>query len=430
MAFTQEAPARVLMLGHCHSVFVHPLATHLSRLGNFDFSVLELKAAGTEVRGVDPIYTQTLQPPPGYYSWTISKALSETLSIFSGPERARVLRSFAADPNPKAMYRTLRTESTRVHSANAWRALLAGFDLYHMHYLDVALEPALAAIPENKPVVLSIWGSDLMGTAGVDVYSQHMALCERADVITLRSLGMREIFLSKFGRRFLSKIRLAKFGVALCEVIDQLNKKESRAAFCARHDIDPGKPIVCIGHSGSSADRHLQIVAALAGVQGLHERISLVLPLTYGAEPGYIDALRAAIKQSGFSAALLTEYMSREEVAMLRLASDIQIALPEQDALSGAMCETLYAGNAVITGAWLPYTEFWDAGVWIERIPDIESLRDSLPRLVAERASLEPRLAGNRDKIRPLVDYTYSIGAWMDAYEAAASRYGVRLRAE
>jgi hypothetical protein len=413
------------MLGHCHSVFVHPLAVQLRRLRDLEFSVLELMAAGTEMRGlVDPIYAQRLEPPPGHRDWTIGGALSETWDILSGTEGPRMLRSFAANPRPGAMYRALRQESTRVHSKRAWQALLAGYDLYHMHYLDLALVPALAAIPDDKPVVLSIWGSDLMGAAGVDTYSRHMEVCERAQVITLRSLGMREIFLSKFGRRFLPKIRIAKFGVALCDVIDRLDQKESRAAFCARHGIDPGKLIVCVGHSGARADRHLQIVEALAGVQGVRERMSLVLPLTYGAAPGYLDAVRAALQQSGLQATLLTDYMSHEEVAALRQASDILIALPEQDALSGAMCETLYAGNAVITGAWLPYTEFWDAGVWIERIADIASLKDALPRVVAERASLEPRLAQNREKIRPLVDYNHSIGGWVEAYDAAISGRG------
>ena len=35
---------------------------------------------------------------------------------------------------------------------------------------------------------------------------------------------------------------------------------------------------------------------------------------------------------------------------------------------------------------------------------------------------LEPRLAENRDTIRPLIDYKYSIGGWVDAYDAALSR--------
>jgi len=63
--------SRVLMLGHCHSVFVHPLAVHLRGLRDLDFSVLELLAPGAEVKGVDPVYTQTLRPPPSDDSWTV-----------------------------------------------------------------------------------------------------------------------------------------------------------------------------------------------------------------------------------------------------------------------------------------------------------------------------------------------------------------------
>src|SRR5262249_45296268 len=100
-------------------------------------------------------------------------------------------------------------------------------------------------------------------------------------------------------------------------------------------------------------------------------------------------------------------------------ASDIMVLLPEQDALSAAMCETIYAGNVLITGAWLPYMELWDRRIELFRIGDIGELPHMLASVLCDFESVVRGLSQNQMKMRSLMDYKYGIDEWLAAYDAA-----------
>jgi len=48
--------------------------------------------------------------------------------------------------------------------------------------------------------------------------------------------------------------------------------------------------------------------------------------------------------------------------------------MPISDALSGTMLELLYASNIVITGTWLPYKTFINAGLKYHEVSDFSEL--------------------------------------------------------
>jgi hypothetical protein len=414
------AARRILMLGHCHSVFIHPMATWLKRKRALEISVLELLEPGAEVRGIaEPVFDHIRQRPADHIRPRLHAAVME---LWRGTPRAErwdlVRRCVRAGTNAR---RTLRDEDWRRAVSRRWQPVLTGYDLYHFHYLHTALLDAMRSVPKDAPVVLSVWGSDLMDAAGVEAYAAHLEMCERANVITVRSLAMREILLSKFGRHLLPKIRIARFGIANRAAIDEASADDARASFCERHGIDASRSIVCLGHSGCARNRHAEVLAALAPHAGeLNERATMIIPMTYGATPEYLEETRRAARESGLRFRILDRYMGSSEVAELRLATNVLVFVPEQDALSGAMCETLYAGNAVITGAWLPYSELWDAGVVVRRIPTITDLPMALEDTLRDADELRAELRCNKIRIRPLMDYECSIDSWLAAYDAAA----------
>jgi hypothetical protein len=420
-------PLKILMLGHCFSVFIDPLVAELKRRRELAVSILELLDSGSETRGVrNSVYDRVLKHPKlGHASSKATKLNELTRHIFRKGGSGELFL-LMKDIVRYGIRSAARNAFAKLNVTDAWHSLLGEYDLCHFHYLDLALSEPVSYLPPDVPVVLSIWGSDLMDTAGTDVYSTHMSICERADIITVRSLAMREIFLSKFGRRFLPKIRLAKLAGRLSDVIDTLPKEASRAAFCAKHDIDPAKRIVCLGHSGWPRDRHVQLLKSIASSPAtVKESVTFVLPMTYGASSDYLRQTSSAARETGLDVHILTEFMSLEEVGMMRLASDIMVFLPEQDALSAAMCETIYAGNAVITGAWLPYMELWDRQIELFRIEDIGELPHMLASVLRDFESIARGLSHNRTKIRSLMDYKYVIDEWLSAYDAALA---ARLR--
>ena len=164
------------------------------------------------------------------------------------------------------------------------------------------------------------------------------------------SVELREILLAKFGRRFMEKTRLATIGAALVDAIDEVRRDGED--FRSRHGIEPNKVIVCVGNNASPNNRHPEIMRALGALDSSYrDRMVVVLPMTYGAEPSYLSMVRQEIEKSSLEARVLTEPLSDKDVASLRCCTDIMVFVPTTDTFSAAMAETLYSGGILLTGA-------------------------------------------------------------------------------
>ena len=84
--------------------------------------------------------------------------------------------------------------------------------------------------------------------------------------------------------------------------------------------------------------------------------VQFVFPLTYGSpSDDYVDGLLARTASSKLSAICLTEFLSDDEMVLLRIATDGVIQVQDEDMFSAVMQEALYACSWVVTGSWLPY---------------------------------------------------------------------------
>ena len=68
--------------------------------------------------------------------------------------------------------------------------------------------------------------------------------------------------------------------------------------------------------------------------------------------------------------------MPPNETAMFRKACDALIQVQDTDVLSGSMLEHLYAGNAVVTGDWLPYGKLIAFGVLCRSLWTVKSIKE------------------------------------------------------
>ena len=102
-----------------------------------------------------------------------------------------------------------------------------------------------------------------------------------------------------------------------------------------------------------------------------------------------METVKKAARQYPAPVRVLENYLSDLEVAQLRSSCDITIHIPVSDQFSASMCEALYAGSVVITGAWLPYSRLRLNGVPYHEIggpSDVgEKVRSILPVLEAEK---------------------------------------------
>ncbi|MFT3788479.1 MAG: hypothetical protein QM770_20295 [Tepidisphaeraceae bacterium] len=310
-------------------------------------------------------------------------------------------------------------DDARLRSAG-YDDAFCGFDLYHHHTLFVKGLWQLDLVPKGAKVVLSIWGSDLLRVAGEYEYGRQLAALKRADVITVQSLELRETLLAKFGRELKPKVHLATFGTARLPLLAKRSSDDALRAFRRTFEIPEAEFTVVVGHAATPFDHHVPILEALATLpEEWKRRLALVLPMAYGGNESYATSVRDALASMGIRGVQLRSMLSDDQIVLLRHASDVFVYLPESDALSGSVQEALFAGNAVISGSWLPYySRLRRGGV---PIADVEAF-DELPAvLVHVLSSLDEWRVGEagRKVIRSLCDWSQCVDAWVDAYRMA-----------
>lgn len=421
------SPIRILMFGNCSGVFIAPFCEGLKKRGHYEFSVFEFYNPGEETRGVDAtIFANVLTKPeitahPG--------AVQEMIGLvgsMSTEERGPFLKKAAGclfDRRFSSSVGTrLQAEMTRFKYHKALRPKLAGYDIYNLHYFDASMRDVVKLLPERAPLVVSIWGSDIFQMAGLDVLAGQLEICERADLIAIHSLEMREIFLAKYGRHLERKIRLADFGLTRMDTIDRHRSPETRKLFLLQHGIDASKRVLCVGQSGAVRNRHFEILAALKTLPPRHrDQLAIVVPLTYAAEPAYVAKVEQTAAELGLKIHVLKTFMTEDDVARLRICADIMIQVPSTDACSGAMCETLYADNLVIAGAWLPYGMLRRKGVYYREVESVSGIVDDLAWVLDHYDDEKKKTEGNRGKIRALLDPENTLDAWVSIYSEAKS---------
>lgn len=256
-------------------------------------------------------------------------------------------------------------------------AVIAEYDIIHIFFITPELFMFFNAINMAKKLVVSFWGADLFNNDKDFAYEKQKRLIERADVVSVHHKEMREIFLSKFGRHHIDKLRemfvaggsgfLAKFINALPQ------KQEYIRSFKKKHGISGDKRLVTIGHSGTHIDDHARIVASLHRMPRVYVgKICLVFPMTYDYDEEYTLRVERACEQLQVQAVFLKEFLSLEDLMELRLATEVLLRISKIDALSLAVCEALCSGTVMIAGAWLPYGKLRGNNVYYQEVYEME----------------------------------------------------------
>ena len=274
-----------------------------------------------------------------------------------------------------------------------------GGDVYHVHYITLLNVIKFPLIHRSKKLVLSFWGSDLLRKDDLLGFIFIKSALERADVITVQSLDLREVLLSKYGRDLYPKIVINQF------VLDRqiFEKLDVHMGGRSRY----GEKInVLVGHNASQFNRHLEIIQELSKLdEKTKSSLHLVFVFGYGIKSAnkrqkYKASLEAELHRGKFAYHFIDDFIDQDAMAKLRSNSDIMIHLPVSDALSAAMTESLYAGNIVITGAWLPYGPFRRNGVRYFEIESMDDLSTTFLDAIINKETIVNDLKRNREIIQ------------------------------
>jgi len=416
---------RVLMAGFCSATFIVPLVEQLRHRLSLNASVFGLESVGLPSSAVtedlfEHLWMADSKEGKRRTWWhglgALLRSTDEGHGIYLLGD---MLRQVWQDKTFRPALLDARARYRRTVSLQAIGQLKQGygrFDVWHL----MSMFPESCAIsrlcPVDAKLVVSILGSDLLHGVGTRVYGRQLELCERADVLTVRSLELRDILLEKFGRHLEPKIRTAKFGSQNLAVAVPIKREVWRDQF----DIPAGMWTVCVGHNGSQYNQHIAVIHALSSMaEPFKRRLCLLLPMSYGTEPGYVRKVQGAADLAGLKARIITEKMEETSLLGLRAFSDVMIHVPVSDALSAAMCETLFAGNPVITGAWLPYGELRRRKVPLNEIGAMDEIPARLQSVLEDLESERQALKACRQPLREVLDWGTIVDGWVSVYTGA-----------
>lgn len=292
------------------------------------------------------------------------------------------------------------------------------YDAVNLHFMTRTFVPLLPFLKlYSRRLVLTIWGSDY--NAATEQSKRHCRpLVRYADTITFANETMRRSFVEYYGESVDRKTHICRFGSDKFGAIDGLLADSDQATLRAELGLPADKRIVTCGYSADRGHQFEAVIDQLEQLSDAHrQQFFFVFPMTYGDIP-YRAEILERLAVSSLQHRVLTEFMSDEEVARWRIASDFMLQLRTVDSFSGSMQENLYGRTLVVYGSWLPYASFADEGLVFWPVDAISEVNATMLRL---HDSFEERLAeteNNPTIIRALSSWEVTISGWLSVYSS------------
>ena len=212
-------------------------------------------------------------------------------------------------------------------------------------------------IKVGKPYKITIWGSDFYRAYEKDLQKKRVYL-NKAKVIHVET----EIFKNNILKRFPEldkRIVVCNYGIDLLEVIDS-KRNDKDLVQEAR-----GRIVITCGYNATKGQQHDLIISSIQKLpKATKDKLFLFFPMSYGApDNNYINYVEEELTESGIPFRIFKDRLSENELAQLRLQTDIVVNIQITDALASSLIEHIYAGSLLIVGEWLPYSIFTDYGI-------------------------------------------------------------------
>lgn len=265
-------------------------------------------------------------------------------------------------------------------------------------------------------IILSYWGSDLLRCSRLS-FIAIKPLIKKANIITFETEEVRRIFLEKMHnmyKKYENKTQIVKFGISLLDNIDRIID-DSLLSFANKYKIDRTRKCIAIGYNRGKFHQHIKILNSIINSGIDKNKIFVVFPWTYGTiDEKYQDAIKNTIGNR-YDYVFLDAKLTDDEIACLRKISDMLIQVQTTDSFSSTMLETLYAGNEVITGSWLPYNEIYDRGIIMRSVRSVEEVGNEIKNFL-EKPLEESVKNQNKKLIYQMSSWENNIMSWVNLY--------------
>lgn len=242
------------------------------------------------------------------------------------------------------------------------RAILkaSDYDLINLHFVDDYYMNYGCILKHMKKakLIFSYWGSDLFRVDDKQLLVREKFV-RQADFVTFDNKDLEIKFKKIY--KCASKIpsETVLFGLPVLDIINEKFESKSKTDIRKNWKIPIDSTVVAVGYNGDSPQQHIKVLNAIRNLDvKSKEKIFILLQMTYGGTNEYKRQVISTAKRTGCEYMVIRDFLSDEEVADLRITTDIFINAQTTDAFSGSVCENLFAGTILINAEWLRYQEF------------------------------------------------------------------------
>lgn len=273
---------------------------------------------------------------------------------------------------------------------------------------------------KSHKVIATIFGSDFYRSSLAEKKIQSK-IFDAADAIVIGP-NMKDDFLAYFPKTE-SKLSFGQYGSIRLDLIDQMNTVEKNEEIRKKYDIDIDKIIVTIGYNARPEQQHLLFIEQLVYLSTLEKsKLFIVIPMTYGGNNEYINEVKTVLSSTGIDFMCVEKskitgekWLTDDELAELRVISNLTVNIQTTDALSSSIKEALLSGDVVITGDWLPYEIYQELGAFIIRSKK-ETIFNDFQEALNNYPTYKLKTCKNRDLMFNFASWEKLIQPFIDRY--------------
>ena len=411
---------KILLIGAEVTDFLNPLAKKLKDLG-YTIDLLELRTVPRKSGSTIHSYSTVLD-----YAEIFGKRI-KIVDILKYLFKKELFQNWIKTifinclEGKCRIIKGLKNSLNHQHSKERVSPILNKYDIINFHSLNLGTLSFINYIDQDKKIILSFWGSDLYQTSGLKNYYELLRAVNRANKIAVLNYEMEKVVLTKFGSDLKDKIVHTALGIddEIFDLMDKYKKERPELNFLKKYNIPENKIRITVGYCGSPVCNHLLILDELEKIeQEIKEKIHLLVPMTYGNfSKDYLQEVISELDRSKISYTIFDKFLTLDEVAILRVNSDIMIQMNKSDGFNTSVREALYADNILISAVWLPYSLLRLENIFFYET-DFTKLGETLTFVLNNYEQIKNSLAMNPVKAKKLTAFSQNFQPWLRMFDS------------
>ncbi len=293
------------------------------------------------------------------------------------------------------------------------------YDVVHIHFarpIYLIIWPFIRL--KGKKVIISVWGTEFLRANKRKKFLLGL-MYKRADFIHCSNEELKSSIVANFNLNS-DKLMSIPFFLENLNNLDNINLSKREAKSELNWNIN--KVQIVIGYNYNKGQQHISLLHELAKLpKNKFDKIEFVFPITYGSDLAYRETVIARATELPCKIHFYTEFLSNEKMCEIRLAGDVFINVQITDQFSASFVESLYAGNTVITGSWLPYRLLKEAKVSYLEIDNIKEINGAINYALLNLSELQKLNNKNKRILRDMFDQRKLANRWLEIYSKSSN---------